>query len=420
MKNSIHNIKNKFLSNYSNLKVKERFLNIYNHLGSKNIFKNFVKNSDDKKNTKINNEEARYKPIPYWTKSLQWTIVGCVSFGFFYALIARIDEVVISQGDLQSQGAERPLKAPTQGIVSSIKSKEGDFVKKDQIVLQFDPDINDERLNSLKNQLKLKELNLNEEVKSFKAKRNRLKASIFSAEKILDMDVIMVENMEKIIEEGAISVFEYYQQKQKILQLKGEINSNKAQLNEIEAQYLINIQNIRSDLSNIERQIFETGKVKQYESFRSPIDGYVFDLIPSSSGYAASAGETLLKIVPKGKLQAKVFVSSSDVGFLRENMDAEIRVSAYPFTQFGSIKGNLKLLGKEVIPANENDPQPRFPAIVSLERQFLERKDKKYFVSAGQTVTVNFIVRDKPVISLLTDSVEKAFDSLRGIKTDQP
>ena len=41
-------------------------------------------------------------------------------------------------------------------------------------------------------------------------------------------------------------------------------------------------------------------------------------------------------------------------------------------------------------------------------------------ISAGQTVVANFVVRNKPVISLLTDSVEKAFDSLRGIKTDQP
>ena len=41
-------------------------------------------------------------------------------------------------------------------------------------------------------------------------------------------------------------------------------------------------------------------------------------------------------------------------------------------------------------------------------------------VSAGQTVVANFVVRSKPVISLLTDSAEKAFDSLRGIKTDQP
>ena len=41
-------------------------------------------------------------------------------------------------------------------------------------------------------------------------------------------------------------------------------------------------------------------------------------------------------------------------------------------------------------------------------------------MAAGQSVSVNFIVRDKPVISLLTDAVEKALDALRGIKTDQP
>ena len=58
--------------------------------------------------------------------------------------------------------------------------------------------------------------------------------------------------------------------------------------------------------------------------------------------------------------------------------------------------------------------------MVNLERQFLERKGKRYPISSGQSVSVNFIVRDKPVISLLTDAVEKTLDSLRGVKTDQP
>ena len=44
-----------------------------------------------------NYQEVRYKPIPKWTKSLQWTIVGFISLGFLYSLIARIDEVVIAQ-----------------------------------------------------------------------------------------------------------------------------------------------------------------------------------------------------------------------------------------------------------------------------------------------------------------------------------
>ena len=101
-------------------------------------------------------------------------------------------------------------------------------------------------------------------------------------------------------------------------------------------------------------------------------------------------------------------------------MDAEIRVNAYPFTQFGNITGKLRLIGKEALPGNERNPDPRFPVIVKLDKQFLERKNKKYDVSAGQTVIVNFKVRRKPVISLLTDSIEKAFDSLRGIRTDEP
>ena len=101
-------------------------------------------------------------------------------------------------------------------------------------------------------------------------------------------------------------------------------------------------------------------------------------------------------------------------------MDVEVRVSAYPFTQFGSIKGKLTLLGREAIPGDQINPEPRFPVIVGLENQYLERRGKKYMISAGQTVVANFVVRNKPVISLLTDSVEKAFDSLRGIKTDQP
>ena len=54
-----------------------------------------------------------------------------------------------------------------------------------------------------------------------------------------------------------------------------------------------------------------------------------------------------------------------------------------------------------------------------LKRQYLEKRGKRYPIAAGQSVSVNFIVRDKPVISLLTDSIEKAFDALRGIKTDQ-
>ena len=65
------------------------------------------------------------------------------------------------------------------------------------------------------------------------------------------------------------------------------------------------------------------------------------------------------------------------------------------------------------------NPQSRFPVIVSLDKQYLNLNNKKYEINSGQSVSVNFIVRKKRLITLLTDVIDKAFDSLRGIKSDR-
>ena len=60
-------------------------------------------------------QEVRLKPAPVWSKALAWTIIGTASFGFCFAIFAKIDEVVLATGELQPLGAERPIKAPFGG-----------------------------------------------------------------------------------------------------------------------------------------------------------------------------------------------------------------------------------------------------------------------------------------------------------------
>ena len=67
--------------------------------------------------------------------------------------------------------------------------------------------------------------------------------------------------------------------------------------------------------------------------------------------------------------------------------------------------------------SDPQDPMPKFPAYVKLDREYLEKGKNKYSVSAGQSVQVNLILRDKRVISLLTDAVQKALDSLTRIRS---
>ncbi len=364
--------------------------------------------------------EVRYRAAPTWTRALQWAIVGCIGFGFIYAVVARIDEVVIARGELKGIGAERPIKAPVSGVVSSIPVTEGELVNPGQVLIQFDPEVSNERLRSLQLQQELESKRLIKEIQAFEARIESLEAQLKSLRKTLKLEASIVDRMTGMVSQGAIAEVQYLRQKNQLQELRSEIAQTEATLREVQAESIKSEQQIKRELADLERQLVETQKTHEYQSLRAPVRGYVFNLIVASPGYAASSGETLLKIVPEGTLEASVFITNADVGFLKPRMPAQVRVDAYPFTQYGDIPGELIRVGKQSLEPNQQNPEPSFPAQVMLQRQYLEKSGKRFPVAAGQSVSVNFIVRDKPVISLLTDAVEKALDALRGIKTDPP
>ncbi len=315
------------------------------------------------------NQELRYKPTLFWSTALLWAIIGSVGFGFVYSIIARIDEVVISKGELQAKGAERLIKSPFSGLIKNLNVEEGEIVKENQILIELD-------------------------VSNFEAQYEGLTSKLNSLLTTKKFKKEIVDRLVFLNEEGVVSRIELLEEKDSLQKIEADILQVKAKAKELE---------------------FELNRAKLV----SPTNGTVFNLIPSNKGYYASSGETLLLIVPEGDLEAKIFLSNEDVGFVRPNMNAEIRVDAFPFTQFGSIKGALRSIGQESLPPDQLNSKSRFPAIVELDQQFLLLNGKKYKLKSGQSVSVNLIVRDKPVITLLTDSIEKALDALRGIKSDR-
>lgn len=321
-----------------------------------------------KKRIDFSPQEMRYKSSTFWGITLTWAIIGSFGVSFIFACIARIDEVVTTRGELQPYGSLRPIKMPFSANVDEILIKEGEEVVKNQLLIKLDTDI-------------------------FEARRNKLVIEMKSLKEIIVNENDVLNRIKSIVDEGAISYIEYLSQKNKV-----------------------------EELISREKQITEELKEINYQldnSFlRSPLNGKIFNLTLFSSGYSGSAGETLLEVVPKGPLEAKITFNNPDIGFIKVNMDAEIRIDAYPFTQFGSVKGNLRSIGEESLNPDQTNNQTRFPGYVSLSKQYLIKNDEKYFLKSGQTVTVNFIVRDKPLITILTDVIENSWDSLRGIKTE--
>jgi len=365
----------------------------------------------------LNPQEVRLRPAPVWSKALAWTIIGTASFGFCFAVFARIDEVVLASGELQPLGAERPIKAPFGGIVKEILVREGQAVKTGQALMRFDAEVSEKRAQTLKTQLKLEVKRFEEESRAIKARVSSLRERKEGLKRALLTEEEIYTNIIPLAQQGAFKRTELLRQRNRVEQLESEVAQARANLQEVQAQLLKMEQESLREISDLERQLVEIEDTLSKEILSSPVDGLVFGLVPSSPGYATSAGEILVNVVPGGVLEAKIFVTNRDVGFLKKGMKAQVRVDAFPYTQFGSLPGTLKSVGTLPIKPDAQNPQPRFPAYIALQRETLRKGRDEFPVSAGQSVQANLILRDKRVISLLTDAVQKALDSLRAIRS---
>ena len=367
----------------------------------------------------LNHQEVQLRPAPLWSKALAWTIISTASLGFIFAVFAKIDEVVLAPGELQPLGAERPVKAPFAGVIKDIVAKEGQKVNAGDTLLRFDADVSRKRKETLETQIKLERKRFEEESRAVEARKRGVVERLNGINRSLNTESSIYTNIIPFAEIGAMQLTELLRQRNKVEQLESDAQVVKADLEEVEAQLNKLKQESLREISELERQMVEVQDTITKEKLSAPIAGIVYGMIPSSAGYAASAGETLVKVVPGGEIEAKIYITNQDVGFMKPGMKAQIRVDAFPYTQFGSITGSLKSVGTLPLEPDQQNPMPRFPAYVKIDKDYLEKDGEKYEISAGQSVQVNLILRDKRVISLLTDAVQKALDSLTRIKSSK-
>ena len=130
---------------------------------------------------------------------------------------------------------------------------------------------------------------------------------------------------------------------------------------------------LSSQLNQIYRQIIQIeaelvgiGETISYRTISAPISGKVFDARISPQT-VINADQSVLKLVPANRLQAKVEISDRDIGFVRVGLPVSVSVDSFPSGEFGYIEGSLTKLGSDVLPPDQRSQAYRFPATVKLD-----------------------------------------------------
>ncbi len=110
-----------------------------------------------------------------WSRAILWTIIGVTTFGVIWASVAKIEQAVPAQGKLEPQDAVKEVQVPVSGVVKEVLAKDGQTVKKGDLLLRLDPTVSQAQLTSL------------EKIRATLIKENQFYRSVMSNSSLLSV-----------------------------------------------------------------------------------------------------------------------------------------------------------------------------------------------------------------------------------------
>ena len=361
------------------------------------------------------NRSLVLRQTPIWAQSLAAILIGLSTTAVIGGILFRIDEVVTVQGQLKSIGGTVEVKTPAGGRVAEVLFSDGEVVRKGQPLMRFDTRQATDEKETLTQLIAAERKQLKTQLDTLASQEATLAGRRAVLQQRMVTQSTILSEMESLVEQGGFQRLQFLQQQDQLFELENEINDLKEQDSRLKFQAEdVQLQS-RKSIDQMRNRLREAELQLQYQNVLAPVSGVVFDPQATVEG-VLGPGERILSIVPQQGLYAEVFVPNKDIGFIKPGQEAKVRVDAFPFTRYGELPGAVTQIAADALAPDATQNFYRFPVKLTLERSFLESDGVKVPLKAGMSVTTNLKLRDKRVISLVSDLLVDQTDSVRSIR----
>lgn len=104
------------------------------------------------KSSRENNESTPsvvLRQSPFWSRAILWGLIGMTTLVLIWANLAKIEEAIPAQGKLEPQDTVKELQTPVNGVVKAVYVKDGQKVRRGDLLLRLDPTAAKSQLISL-------------------------------------------------------------------------------------------------------------------------------------------------------------------------------------------------------------------------------------------------------------------------------
>lgn len=396
-------------------------------------------------------------------------VFGLIVSAIVWASFAKLDEITRGAGRVIPSSQVQIIQNLEGGILSELKVNEGDIVQKGDILLRIDDTgfsstfrENQARRDSMiakirrltaevlqKNTVDFSGINDKSVIEAEKALFNARKTKFLSTVAVLQKQVKQREQeikelkrrvknikhslslaeeeqniLKPMVKKGVTSRIELIRSERQTAELVQALDGAELSIpratssleeakRRIEEHKAIFVSKGREELTQVQLRltIIEEAlstvedRVRRTE-VRSPVFGTVQRVLIKTLGGVIQPGMNLVEIVPlDDSLLIEAKVRPSDVAFLKPGLPVKVRLSAYDFSTYGTLKGSLKTISADAI--IDEYGESFFQVTVRTDKNYLENNNQKLPIIPGMIADIDILTGHRSVLEYFLDPIKR-------------
>jgi adhesin transport system membrane fusion protein len=326
-----------------------------------------------------------------------------------WAGFSQVDMVTRADARVIPEGREQVIASLEGGILRELKVREGEAVVAGQALALLDPtrveaqqnESRAKRLALMANVARLQaeatgkplsypaELNalptvIQGETDSYNARQRALNEAVSVNHRnagLLQRELAMAESMSA---KGLMSDVE-------VMRLRRQVNdltqSTQERVNRFRQDASAELVRAQTELAMLSEQLVVRDDILKRTTLTSPVRGLVKNIRLNTLGGVVSPGAPVMEIVPVGDtVLVEIRIKQSDIGFIQPGQKVEIKLTAYDYAVYGSLRGKIEVLSPDAL--GDSEQKSALPGAESTWYRALVRADAATLKSGKKPLPV--------------------------------
>ncbi len=359
--------------------------------------------------------------------------VGVCGLGY-WASRSELEQVVRGSGRVIPSSSTQIIQSLEGGIVSELSVKQGDHVKKGDLLLRLHDkqfasryqenlaqrDVLQARVVRLRAEAEgAEELKFPDDLATRRPDMVKKEQLLFEKRRLDEkthanytrQKLVQVEKklafLAPAINAGSISQLDKMEMEGEMVGLKGQLETMMtAFARDAMEHYDLEVSKLDALLESIKADEDRLDRV----IIRSPVTGTVNAIFAETEGRVVKSGDPIMEVVPEGEsVMVEAEIRPSDIAFLNPGQPAHVRFTAYDFATYGGLDGTVDTIGVDTIAG------PRGERVYTIRGKTKSdslgqdsRSNEPLLLKPGMVAEVDILTGRRTILEYMLRPIERA------------